>query len=52
MTAPRVCEFCGAESPRQCELEDVAGCCPWEESGQYEQEQNEEDEDAERAGRS
>lgn len=27
------CPFCGAYSPRQCELEDeTGGVCPWEES--------------------
>lgn len=32
MTDP-LCPFCGAYSRRSCELEDEAGCCPWEESG-------------------
>ncbi len=28
-----LCPFCGAYSPRQCELEEEAGgICPWEES--------------------
>lgn len=27
-----LCPFCGAYSPRQCELEDeTGGICPWEE---------------------
>jgi len=29
----KLCPFCGAYSPRQCELEEeTGGCCPWEES--------------------
>jgi hypothetical protein len=29
-----LCPFCGAYSPRQCELEEESGgICPWEESG-------------------
>lgn len=31
VTSP-LCPFCGAYSPRSCELEEEAGCCPWEES--------------------
>lgn len=28
-----LCPFCGAYSPRNCELEEESdGCCPWEES--------------------
>lgn len=27
-----LCPWCGAYSPRQCELEDEMGVCPWEES--------------------
>ncbi len=28
-----LCPFCGAYSPRQCELEEeTGGVCPWEES--------------------
>ena len=28
-----LCPFCGAYSPRQCEmLEETGGMCPWEES--------------------
>lgn len=28
----KLCEFCGAYSPRQCELRDeTGGVCPWEE---------------------
>ncbi len=28
-----LCPFCGAYSPRQCELlEETGGICPWEES--------------------
>ena len=27
-----LCPFCGAYGPRQCELIDDAGCCPWEEA--------------------
>lgn len=26
-----LCPFCGAYSPRQCELIEDAGACPWEE---------------------
>ena len=29
----KLCEFCGAYSPRSCELRDeMDGVCPWEES--------------------
>jgi hypothetical protein len=29
----KLCPFCGAYSPRQCELdEETGGVCPWEES--------------------
>lgn len=29
----KLCEFCGAYSPRNCELrEGMDGLCPWEES--------------------
>jgi hypothetical protein len=29
----KLCPFCGAYSPRQCELEEESGgICPWEES--------------------
>jgi hypothetical protein len=38
-----LCQFCGAYSPRQCELEDEMGCCPWEESGQYDPDQEDEE---------
>jgi len=27
-----LCPWCGAHSPRQCELEDEIGSCPWEDS--------------------
>lgn len=27
-----LCPWCGAYSPRQCELEDDLGECPWENS--------------------
>jgi hypothetical protein len=27
-----LCPFCGAYSPRSCDLIDDAGCCPWEEA--------------------
>lgn len=27
-----LCEFCGAYTPRQCELREEMGVCPWEES--------------------
>ncbi len=27
-----LCPFCGAYSTRRCELEEEAGCCPWEAS--------------------
>lgn len=26
----KLCPFCGAYSPRQCELEDERRVCPWE----------------------
>ena len=29
-----MCQFCGAYSPRQCELREEAGCCPWEEAAE------------------
>lgn len=30
MSAP-LCPFCGAYSPRSCEMEEETGCvCPWE----------------------
>lgn len=42
-----LCQFCGADSPRQCDLEEEMGCCLWQESGQYEQDlEDEEDDDA------
>lgn len=58
MTGPvLMCPYCGADSPRKCDLgedgddtfEDGDGC-PWQESGQYEAdremaEDDEEDED-------
>lgn len=29
----KLCPFCGAHSPRQCELEEeTGGSCPWEDS--------------------
>lgn len=29
----KLCQFCGAYSPRQCEMRDeMDGICPWEES--------------------
>lgn len=28
---PQLCMFCGAYSPRQCDLIDDAGFCAWEE---------------------
>ena len=32
-TCETLCPFCGAYSPRQCEMfEDFDGVCPWEES--------------------
>ena len=37
-----MCPVCGAYSRRSCEMEDELGVCPWEESGQM-------DEDLERA---
>lgn len=27
-----ICPFCGAYSPRSCELEEEMGSCPWEDS--------------------
>lgn len=30
-----MCPHCGAYTPRQCDLEDDLGSCPWVESGQY-----------------
>lgn len=27
-----LCPWCGAYSPRSCELEDEMGLCPWDES--------------------
>ena len=27
-----LCPFCGAYSPRSCDLIEDAGCCPWEEA--------------------
>lgn len=33
-----LCPYCGAYSPRKCELEEDVGCCPWEESGEYDDE--------------
>lgn len=33
MSGGQLCPFCGAYSPRQCELEEETdGVCPWEES--------------------
>lgn len=33
MRGDQLCPFCGAYSPRQCELEEeTGGTCPWEES--------------------
>lgn len=37
-----MCPVCGAYSRRFCEMEDELGACPWEESGQM-------DEDLDRA---
>lgn len=39
-----ICPMCGADSPRKCDLEDESDCCPWVESGQY-------DEDMKRAAK-
>lgn len=34
-----ICPFCGAYSPRSCELEEeTGGACPWIESGEYKEE--------------
>lgn len=38
MSDGTLCPWCGAYSPRSCELEDEMGCCPWSESGEYESE--------------
>ena len=38
-----LCPWCGAYSPRYCDLDDEAGCCPWQESGEYERELEMED---------
>lgn len=32
MTGPLLCPFCGAYSPRSCDLIEDAGLCPWEEA--------------------
>lgn len=28
----KLCPWCGAYSPRQCELEEEVGSCPWQDS--------------------
>ncbi len=30
-----LCQYCGAESPDRCDIQDDYGCCPWIESGEY-----------------
>ena len=38
MASDTLCPWCGAYSPRQCDLEEeTGGACPWVESGDYEQ---------------
>lgn len=37
MKAPLpLCQFCGAETPDRCDIQEDYGCCPWIESGEYE----------------
>ena len=34
---PLVCPYCGASSPRRCDIDGIEEheCCPWDESGEY-----------------
>ena len=36
MSSGNLCPWCGAYSPRSCELEDEMGICPWVESDEDE----------------
>lgn len=53
MTGP-LCPYCGAYSPRSCDFdgnddlgpEDGDGVCPWDESGEYADSQEEDEDDA------
>lgn len=46
MNEPPLCPFCGAYSPRQCDLRDeTGGECPWEEIMDDEEEDEDDDRD-------
>lgn len=37
LTVSALCPWCGAYSPKQCELaEELGNVCPWVDSGEYE----------------
>lgn len=40
-----ICMHCGAWSRKSCDLEDDLGVCPWEESGEMDEEEVGDDDD-------
>lgn len=38
MSNGSLCPWCGAYGTSSCDLEDEMGCCPWVESGEYDDE--------------